>query len=161
MDFGFEINEIITETRNLELLGYKVPELARNVALQDEYYNRIVEGLNKMIDSYHRVMKSLEPIEAKILNDEIKEIKRAIRPGLRRLNWNSLGISDYIEKCNLLLHGFESKVTTIHKVTMDIEEKLKDIDNAKLFNIPSGNKYLKCKVSFSYLITHKLWNITY
>ena len=146
MDFGFEISEIITETRNLELLGYKLPELARNVALQDEYYNKIVEGLTAIIDSYHRVLKSLEPIEIKILNEEIKEIKRIIRPGLRRLNWNSLGISDYIEKCRLVLHGFESKVTTIHKVTMDIEAKLKDIDNAKLFNIPTGNKFLKCKV---------------
>jgi len=34
-----------------------------------------------------------------LLEDHTKELKRVIRPGARRLNWNSLGIYDYISKC--------------------------------------------------------------
>ena len=29
----------------------------------------------------------------------MKELRRVIRPGSKRLNWNSLGISDFVGKC--------------------------------------------------------------
>jgi len=38
-------------------------------------------------------------VQVTLLEDHTKELKRVIRPGARRLNWNSLGIYDYISKC--------------------------------------------------------------
>ena len=29
----------------------------------------------------------------------MKELRRVMRPGIKRLNWNSLGISDFVTKC--------------------------------------------------------------
>lgn len=37
-DFAPELGMIIMETKYLEQLGFQVPELARNVALQVNYY---------------------------------------------------------------------------------------------------------------------------
>jgi len=33
------------------------------------------------------------------LESHIKDLQRALKPGEKRLNWNSLGIHDYIVKC--------------------------------------------------------------
>lgn len=41
VDFAPELGEIITETKYLEQLGFQVPELARNVALQVRNCNLI------------------------------------------------------------------------------------------------------------------------
>jgi dynein heavy chain len=40
MNFAPELKEIISETKYLEQLGYSVPELARNVALQEDKFLR-------------------------------------------------------------------------------------------------------------------------
>jgi len=51
----------------------------------------------------------LSLIQAVLLEDHTKELKRVLHPGARRLNWNSLGIYDYISKCvavNLLKRQF-------------------------------------------------------
>ena len=37
--------------------------------------------------------------QTQLLEDHIKELKRVLKPGAKRLNWNSLGISDYITRC--------------------------------------------------------------
>ena len=42
VNFAHELNEIIQETKYLEQLGYAIPELARNVALQEESYIKSV-----------------------------------------------------------------------------------------------------------------------
>ena len=34
VDFASELSEIVTETKYMEQLGFSIPELARNVALQ-------------------------------------------------------------------------------------------------------------------------------
>lgn len=38
-------------------------------------------------------------LQTQLLEDHIKELKRVLKPGAKRLNWNSLGISDYIARC--------------------------------------------------------------
>ena len=38
--------------------------------------------------------------QAALLEDHMKELRRVIRPGARRLNWNSLGINDFVAKCD-------------------------------------------------------------
>jgi len=43
-------------------------------------------------------------VQVTLLEDHTKELKRVIRPGARRLNWNSLGINDYISKCVAVRH---------------------------------------------------------
>ena len=37
--------------------------------------------------------------QTELLGDHIRTLQRALRAGLKRLNWNSLGIHEYIAKC--------------------------------------------------------------
>ena len=95
-----------------------------------------------------------------MLDDHIKTLQRVLRPGSKRLNWNSLGIQDYIAKCEQVLAcdaklagmkivanyvfltfyqaitKFESLANQIQKNAGDIEERLHMIECVRLFKQP-------------------------
>lgn len=60
---------------------------------------RNVDGLNRMLNQYHSCLNMLRPAEQQLLEIHLKDLQRALKPGEKRLNWNSLGIQDYIVKC--------------------------------------------------------------
>lgn len=66
VDFDPEITEIVTETKMMENLGFSVPEIARNVALQEDKYIQYVDGLKRMLKRYHDVIHSLDQAEVPI-----------------------------------------------------------------------------------------------
>ncbi|CAH3028713.1 unnamed protein product, partial [Porites evermanni] len=153
-DFAPELGMIIMETKYLEQLGFQVPELARNVALQEEKYIKYVDGLKLMLDRYHTVIGSLNVAETQLLDDHIKELKRVLKPGAKRLNWNSLGISDYITRCGQAISKFESLVNQIQKNAKDINSRLEMIENTILFKQPPpkiGGMLPDAKEFFEYL----------
>ena len=67
VDFDREIREIMTETKMMENLGFSVPEIARNVALQEDKYIQYVDGLKAMLKRYHNVLHSLDHAEVGVL----------------------------------------------------------------------------------------------
>lgn len=67
VDFDPEISEIITETKLMENLGFSVPEIARNVALQEDKYIQYVDGLKGMLKRYHAVLHSLDHAEVRVI----------------------------------------------------------------------------------------------
>jgi dynein heavy chain len=137
VNFADELKQIITETKYLEQLGFQVPELARNVALQEEKYVTHIEGLKEILDRYHDTCASLSQPEQKLLCDQLRELQRVLLPGAKRLNWNSLGIADYISRCDQAITKMESLVNQIHKNAHDIEIRLKLIEQADLFRSSS------------------------
>ena len=71
VNFASEINEIISEVKYLEQLGFTVPELARNMALQEKKYGQFRDGLTNMLTRYERIMSSLNDAELDLLQDRI------------------------------------------------------------------------------------------
>lgn len=99
-----------------------------------------MDDLKRLVHRYHAVVNSLDLAETNLLESHLRELKRVIRPGSRRLNWNSLGITDYVAKCNSAIGKFEGVVSTIKKTSDDITMKLKAIENAEMFKAPSLKK---------------------
>ncbi|CAH1801914.1 unnamed protein product [Owenia fusiformis] len=154
VDFDPQLAEIIAETRYMEQIGNSVPELARNVALQEEKYIKYVDGLRQMLARYHGVLASLDNAEMALLEEHMKDLRRVIRPGSKRLNWNSLGINDFIGKCNAAIGKFESLVNQIQKNAKDIEQRLKMIEGASLFKrapLKAPDCLPGCKEFFEYI----------
>ena len=46
---------MIRETKCLDKMGFEVPEIALNVALQDQNFQSCIEELNNMLEHYHQV----------------------------------------------------------------------------------------------------------
>ncbi|XP_055461995.1 dynein axonemal heavy chain 10 [Psammomys obesus] len=136
INFSPMLKEIIHETKYLEQLGFTVPELARNVALQEDKFLRYTEGIQRMLDHYNRLINTLNEAEMVLLEDHSQELLRVFRAGYKRLNWNSLGINDYIVRCKQAIGKFESLVHQIHKNAEDIASRLTLIESVNLFKCP-------------------------
>ncbi|XP_027269695.1 dynein heavy chain 10, axonemal isoform X2 [Cricetulus griseus] len=136
INFSPVLREIINETKYLEQLGFTVPELARNVALQEDKFLRYTEGIQRMLDHYHQLINTLNEAEMALLDDHSQDLIRVFRSGYKRLNWNSLGISDYINRCKQAIGKFESLVHQIHKNAEDITSRLTLIESVNLFRYP-------------------------
>uniref|UniRef100_A0A8C9TU55 Dynein axonemal heavy chain 10 n=1 Tax=Scleropages formosus TaxID=113540 RepID=A0A8C9TU55_SCLFO len=136
VNFAPELKQIISETKYLEQLGYTVPELARNVALQEDKILRHVDGLNNLVKRYQSMMNLLNDTEFLLLSDQINEVKRVMRIGHKRLNWNALGITEFINRGTQAISKFESLVNQIQHNKRDIDLKLQSIESANLFKFP-------------------------
>ncbi|NXI62875.1 DYH10 protein, partial [Anseranas semipalmata] len=136
VNFSPRLQEIIIETKYMEQLGFPVPEIARNVALQEDKYLGYTHGLKNMLDRYHKLMGTLNEAETKLLDDHIQELWRVFKLGHRRLNWSSLGIGDFIVRCTQAVRKFESLVHQIHINSEDISDKLLLIESTNLFKFP-------------------------
>ncbi|XP_072163343.1 dynein axonemal heavy chain 10-like [Diadema setosum] len=160
VDFASDLSEIITETKYMEQLGFSIPELARNVALQEDKYLRWKDGLNHMLQRYHGAIASISTAETQLLDEHLKELRRTLKPGHKRLNWNSLGISDYILRCEQAISKFESLVNQIQKNAKDIDARLRAMENAELFRGPppqvKADILPSCKEYFEYIERERL-----
>ncbi|XP_066511362.1 dynein axonemal heavy chain 10-like isoform X1 [Hoplias malabaricus] len=140
VNFAPELKEIISETKYLEQLGHFVPELARNVALQEDKFLRYVDGLKNLVNRYQSLMDSLNDAELLLLAAQVQELRRVMRAGYKRLNWNSLGISEFISRSDQASSKLESLVNQIKKNESDIDSKLQSIESANLFKFPAPDR---------------------
>ncbi|KAF7665535.1 hypothetical protein LDENG_00140280 [Lucifuga dentata] len=140
VNFAPEIKEIIQETKNLASLGYSVPALAQNVALQEQNFLRYVYDLNNLVKRYNTLMDSLSDAKFTMLAEHIKEIREKMRFGYKRLSWNSLGIPKFITQVTEAVSKFESIVNQILKNEKDIDSKLQALEMANLFKFSTPDK---------------------
>ena len=70
VNFSSELSEIISESRYMEKLGYVVPPLACNVALQEEKFLGYCAGLEHCLNRYHTLLASLHEAEVLIIHSD-------------------------------------------------------------------------------------------
>ncbi|XP_061907302.1 dynein axonemal heavy chain 10-like isoform X2 [Entelurus aequoreus] len=140
VNFPPEIVTIINETKNLISMSFSVPEVARNVTLQELNFLRYSEDLHKLANRYNSSVNSLSDAKITMLSHNIKRVETMLFPGCKRLNWNSLAIGDFINHGNPELSKFESTVSQIQNNETDIENKLQCIQVADLLKCPAPDK---------------------
>ncbi|KAL0979348.1 hypothetical protein UPYG_G00183960 [Umbra pygmaea] len=140
INYAPELEEIISETKDLAQLGYHVPDLALHVALLEEKLLRYVNGLKNLLKRYHSLMDSLNDAEFFLLAEQVQELRRVMRPGYKRLNWIALGIAEFINRGTQAVSKFESLVNQVLKNERDIEAKLQSIETANLCKFPTPDK---------------------
>ncbi|KAI9009714.1 dynein heavy chain and region D6 of dynein motor-domain-containing protein [Gaertneriomyces semiglobifer] len=150
VNFRAELRDIIKETKYLDKMGLAVPESALNVALQEEKYYTYVENLNTMLNSYNAVINVLDSAERKLLHAHIAELKRVMKPGFTRLNWNSLGIPEFIQRCNAEINKFSSMVNQIRKNSSNISNAVDSIARVMLIRDPPEDTILDAHEFFEF-----------
>ncbi|NXY44917.1 DYH10 protein, partial [Ceuthmochares aereus] len=154
VNFSPVLQETIIETKYMDQLGFPVPKIARYVALQEDKYHRYTNGLENMLDHYHKLMGSLNEAETRLLDDHIQDLWKVFKPGHRKLNWNSLGVGDFIVQCTRAVRKFEMLVRQICNNSEDINDKLLFIGSTNLFKFPSsknGDELPKAEEFFEYV----------
>ncbi|KAJ3055760.1 Dynein heavy chain 10, axonemal [Rhizophlyctis rosea] len=155
VNFKTELRDIIKETKYLDRMNFMVPEAALNVALQEEKYYTFVENLSSMLNSYNAVLDSLDGAERKLLQLNVAELKRVMKPGFTRLNWNSLGIHEFIQRCNQEITKFSSLVNQIKKNSANIAAAVHQIAGASLIREPPTEELLDAHEFFDFVNKHR------
>ena len=132
VNFDNNLFQIIQEAKYLDRLGYDVPGIALRVTLLDEKYHDFVENLKSMLAKYHETLAVVEPPERAILGDHIAQLEAAIEPGWKTLNWNSLGIKEYINKALGAIGEFHAMSKEIHKNSSHIAQVVHQISTTWL-----------------------------
>jgi len=132
VNFSMELHAVIREAKYLDRMGLPVPENALNVALQEDKYIEFAEGLKVMLAHYHSVVASLTPAEGELLSGKLRELEDTIRFGFDPLNWNSLAIKDYIERCTRHINEFSTTLKQVQMSASNIESVVISIMNANL-----------------------------
>jgi len=130
IDFSPQLIMMIREAKYLDRLGKEPPKTILNVASQENEYIKYIEKLKQMIRDYKDVAGDLKPVEKNLLQKQISLLDKKIEPGINSLNWNSLGITKYIQNCTVALSEFKDKKKTVMTTIAMIEEKVSKIENA-------------------------------
>jgi dynein heavy chain len=103
-----------------------------------------------MLLNLRNIIEPLNVAERKLLQSHLTEIKRVMKPGLLRLNWNSLGIPEFIQKCNLEINKVASLMNQIKKNSTNINHIIDSISHAILVKEPPAEDFVDASVgSFS------------
>ncbi|XP_009299843.1 dynein axonemal heavy chain 10 [Danio rerio] len=140
VNFPPELQEIISEAKCLDRIGIVLPDELQNVALQEEVFLRYINGLKKLVRRYHLLMDNLNDAEFLLMADQVQELRQVLSVGCKRINWNNLGIPQFIQRGNQAASKFESLENQIQKNERDIDDKLKSIESANLFKFPLADQ---------------------
>ncbi|MEW5308429.1 MAG: hypothetical protein WDW38_000392 [Sanguina aurantia] len=136
VNFHTDLTRIIRETRYLDRMGFAMPEIALNVALQEDKYLAWLEGLESLLEHYYEVIHTLTPIERDLMVRKLEELEGALQPGFTILNWNSLGILEFIGAASKAIAAFQQVVKQVQKNSGIIEQVVYAIAGASLITEP-------------------------
>ncbi|OAF64588.1 hypothetical protein A3Q56_07698, partial [Intoshia linei] len=76
VNFNSDLYEIISESKYLEKIGFKIPDMTKNVSLQEEQYIHFVTKLNKICKKYDETINLLSLSEIDLLTTQIIALQR-------------------------------------------------------------------------------------
>lgn len=62
---------------------------------------------------YQSVINMMTPIEAKLLGARVKKLQHVLDPGFLHLNWNALGIPDFVTNCTKAINAFKALISQV------------------------------------------------
>ncbi|TUV82046.1 Dynein heavy chain 10, axonemal [Bagarius yarrelli] len=140
VNFGQELNEIISETWYFEQLGFSIPEEVRVIAVLQDKFHRQLDELKSLTDHFSSVMDRVNNAEFLLMTVQIQKLKSVMSAGYKKLTLTSLGLPEFITRANQAIAQFDSLLNQIQKNEHDIESKLQSIESAHLFKFPEVGK---------------------
>ena len=132
VNFSEDLILLMRETRYLDRMGFEVPDIALNTTLQEDKYYTLRERISAMLADYHEVKACLSPIERELFSARLKELDSCLDRGFYPLNWNSLGIGDFLSSCTKAIAEFSSLVHQVQKNASIIEAAIETISGSCL-----------------------------
>lgn len=87
-----------------------------------------------MLKAYTQIKSSLTKVENELLKERLAALDQVLTPGFRSLNWNSLGIPDFLTLCNKAMNEFNSLLHQVHKNSSIIEGVVSSIEDQDLIS---------------------------
>ena len=140
VNFTTDLSDTLAEVKHLEHLGFTVPEVARNMSLQEGKLTGIAADLRQMLNRYHHSVDSLDPAEEELMVPELTITQKSLRPGHSRLTWNSMGIKEYIDEGNQQISALTSKIRQVEILRVQLQDCIDYVAQTKLLKYVSELK---------------------
>ena len=155
LNFHKDLLEIIQESKYLDRLGFKIPETAMNITLQEDKYRAYMSSLQGILDDYHCVLDGVGMAERQLLGPKMKTLSTVMKPALVRINWNSLSINDFIQNASRAIEEFLAHISQIQKNTSIIKNVVDSIAGAQLVRDPPNNEPMDLSEFFDFMEKHR------
>eukprot|EP00958_Prasinococcus_capsulatus_P027403 scaffold5502_cov390-Prasinococcus_capsulatus_cf.AAC.6 len=136
VNFHRDLTCMICEAKCLAKLGFELSETALNIALQEENFLTYIDGLQNMLGQYCEAINSLSPVERELLATRMACLQKVLGPGFDPLNWNSLGLPEFIGTCIKAINEFNATVHQVQKSSLAICKVVDAIATTSL--VPAG-----------------------
>lgn len=130
--------QFIKETQWMQKLGLECPDQALELLAYEPMLKNIQAQLTLILETKkHLLSARLPPILLHALSPHLEVLDRALEPGLSTLNWRSLGVNPYLERCHLELANFGELVDKLVDVMeCRVEAGIKRISEVIMVELP-------------------------
>jgi dynein heavy chain len=135
VNFSETLRLLIRESKYLDRMGFEVPEMALNVALQEATYHGYEGRLNVLLSNYEATLASMNGVERDLLQQQMHDLQMELMKGFTPLNWQSQRIDAFIESCSGALNRFGAVISQIHKTASSIQDVLTEIERTPVVQI--------------------------
>jgi len=113
VNFDADLQQMITEGKHLERMGYSLSRDVVNVLLQYPHYRKLQRLLETMLNDWNNTINSLHQDEVPILTGCMRAVEEVFSDGASYLNWNSLGVHEFLGRCQRAIHQFKSAANSV------------------------------------------------
>jgi len=132
VNFDPELRVTIREAKFLDRIGKQISPTITNIALQEKDYMRYIDKLQQLLRSYNNALSNLMPVERKLMQNEIKKLKRFMDKGSENHNWFSLSIDQYIQECKVAIDSFNETKGIVVEYSKHIDMSVSNIEGAEI-----------------------------
>ncbi|OHS98802.1 Dynein heavy chain family protein [Tritrichomonas foetus] len=127
VNFDPELQQMINEGKHLERMGYTLSRDVVNVLLQYPHYRKLQRSLEAMLSEWNNAISSINADEVRILTGCMRAVEDVFADGASYLNWNSLGVNDFLSRCQRAIHQFKSAANSVSSNVQKINKAIKFI----------------------------------
>ncbi|KAL5967709.1 Dynein heavy chain 10 axonemal [Taenia solium] len=150
VNFDSNVWTAIAEAARLEMLGVRIPEMARLLGLRRRYFQLLVQRLQDIVDRYEAVRRNLTPIKASLLQLTLQDFVAHFDRGVTYLNWDSLAIGDFLELAEKKIQLLEAQFKEINKCFASLDQACRKIKRMNLFKEQSRAVLVSAKEFLDY-----------
>nr|XP_023024309.1 dynein heavy chain 10, axonemal [Leptinotarsa decemlineata] len=136
----------------LERLNFVLPENIRMIAVRKEKIQKNVYAVSTMVKQYNDIVEKLTEPQMHLLRDVLKDVELNIQPGLMRIKWSSLGITEFAENCSIMVVNLKTLFRQIEHIENDLQKRVRLLSSSNLFDFVTVEEEptrLTCKDFFS------------
>eukprot|EP00756_Hemistasia_phaeocysticola_P037795 Hpha_TRINITY_DN16720_c2_g5::TRINITY_DN16720_c2_g5_i1::g.79650::m.79650/K10408/DNAH; dynein heavy chain, axonemal len=135
VNFDPELIKMLREVNYLELLNtyeqeedtrFTVPVQASTLYKMKDTFRKQILKLTMITDTYNSFQKSMLDVERPLLVLELQHFEEELQKGLKRLNWHSSDIDEFLESATTGVQALDNIFSTLKSNVNQIKEKLNE-----------------------------------
>eukprot|EP00754_Rhynchopus_humris_P020205 Rhum_TRINITY_DN14684_c0_g1::Rhum_TRINITY_DN14684_c0_g1_i4::g.107697::m.107697/K10408/DNAH; dynein heavy chain, axonemal len=142
VNFDPELVKMLREINYLEVLNaseaneestFVIPPQAMTLYKMRDQFRMQILKLDMIVSTFNETTKSMLDVERPLLTQELQQFDEELQRGLKRLNWHSADIDDFIDVTTKSVEALDHVFKTLKENTKTIRQSLIEFSNEDKF----------------------------